>query len=143
MMSAQTLENLITEYLGQVEKATDLLEHAFGTKNILRLWRSNKIPQRGTVVADVTYELHGIGCSVYLSEICIDFDYGPDGRVDGFDAWRLYMYACEMPRKYKKYTNKDSLEREFNAYLKEGKAKRIEGSTSSLYFLQPYKHQAI
>ena len=41
-MKNQTLENLIIEYLAQVKKATDLLELSFGTKNILRLWRSNK-----------------------------------------------------------------------------------------------------
>ncbi|WP_416364935.1 DUF6896 domain-containing protein [Pseudomonas sp. NFX183] len=136
-MKAHTLENLIAEYLEHVKKATDLLECSFGTKNILRLWRTNKIPRCGKVNGDVTYELHGIGCCVYLSEICIDFDYGPDGRVDGFDAWRLYMYACELPCKYKKYTDKESLEREFNEYLKKGKAKKIEGSTSNLYFIQP------
>ena len=135
-MRAQTLEHLITEYLEQVKKATDLLEQVFGTKNIIGLWRSKKIPQRGTVAANVTYELHGIGCSVYLSEICVDFDYGLDDRVDGFDSWRLYMYACETPCKYKKYTDKQALEREFNAYLKKGKAKKIEGSTSNLYFIQ-------
>ena len=135
-MRAQTLEHLITDYLKQVKKATNLLEQVFGTKNIIGLWRSKKIPQRGTVAANVTYELHGIGCSVYLSEICVDFDYGPDDRVDGFDSWRLYMYACETPSKYKKYTDKQALEREFNAYLKKGKAKKIEGSTSNLYFIQ-------
>lgn len=131
------IESLITEYLTQVKKATDLLEVSFGAKNILGLWRSKKIPQRGPVTASVTYELHGIGCRVYLSEICIDFDYGPDGRVDGFDAWPLYMYACELPRRYKKYTNKEFLEHEFNAYLKTGKAKKIEDSASNLYFIQP------
>ncbi|OPA94079.1 hypothetical protein BFW88_09755 [Pseudomonas fluorescens] len=136
-MKTQTLENLITEYLAQVKKATDLLEQSFGTKNILRLWRSKKIPQRGSVTDDVTYELHGIGCSVYLSEICDDFDYGPDERIDGFDSWRLYMYACEVPSKYKKYTNKESLELEFSEYLKKGKAKKITGSMSNLYFMQP------
>ena len=135
-MRVQTLEHLITDYLKQVKNATDLLEQVFGTKNIIGLWRSKKIPQRGTVAANITYELHGIGCSVYLSEICVDFDYGPDDRVDGFDSWRLYMYACETPSKYKKYTDKQALEREFNAYLKKGKAKKIEGSTSNLYFIQ-------
>ncbi|WP_448654326.1 DUF6896 domain-containing protein [Pseudomonas fluorescens] len=128
---------MITEYLTQVKKATDLLEGSFGTKNILGLWRSKKIHQRGPVTASVTYELHGIGCRVYLPGICIDFDYGPDGRVDGFDAWRLYIYACELPRRYKKYTNKEFLEHEFNAYLKTGKAKKIEDSASNLYFIQP------
>ncbi|WP_430458782.1 DUF6896 domain-containing protein [Pseudomonas salmasensis] len=135
-MRIQTLEHLIIDYLEQVKKATNLLEQVFGTKNIIGLWRSRKIPQCGTVAANVTYELHGIGCSVYLSEICVDFDYGPDDRVDGFDSWRLYMYACETPSKYKKYTDKQVLEREFNAYLKKGKAKKIEGSTSNLYFIQ-------
>ncbi len=136
-MTTQTLENLITEYLAQVIKATDLLEQSFGTKNILGLWRSNKIPQRGSVTNDVTYELDGIGCRVYLSEVCVDFDYGPDERVDGFDSWRLYMYACEVPRRFKKYTNRESLQREFDEYLKKGKAQRIIGSMSNLYFIQP------
>lgn len=81
--------------------ATDLLESAFGTKNILGLWRSKKIPQRGKITDDATYELHGIGCRVYISQICIDFDYSTDGRIDGFDAWRLYLYACEVPKNTK------------------------------------------
>ena len=125
-MKTQTLENLINEYLAQVKTATDLLEQKFGTKNILRLWRSGQIPRRGSITEDVTYELHGIGCSVYLSEICIDFDYGPDERVDGFDSWRLYMYACEVPQTYKEFTNKNFLDLEFCEYLKKGSAKRSE-----------------
>ncbi|WP_456026360.1 DUF6896 domain-containing protein [Pseudomonas capeferrum] len=136
-IKTNSIENLVTDYLARVKSATALLEDSFGVKNILGLWRSKKIPQRGPVTAGVTYELHGIGCCVYLSEICIDFDHGPDGRVDGFDAWRLYMYACELPHKYKKYTNKEFLEREFTEYLKEGKTKKIEGTTSNLYFIQP------
>ena len=47
------------------------------------------------------------------------------------------MYACEVPSKYKKYTNKESLELEFSEYLKKGKAKKITGSLSNLYFMQP------
>jgi len=136
-MKTQTLENLICEYLDQVKKATNLLELTFGTKNILGLWRSKKIPQRGKITDDVTYELHGIGCRVYISDKCIDFDYSPDDRIDGFDAWRLYMYACEVPKKYQKYTNKATIEREFSEYIEKGKAKKIQGSTSNLYFQNP------
>ncbi|MDQ0739358.1 hypothetical protein [Pseudomonas sp. W4I3] len=136
-MSDHTLEDLINEYLKQVKTATDLLEQAFGTKNILGLWRSKKIPQCGTVVDDITYELHGIGCRVYLPKICVDFDYGPDGRIDGFDVWRLYIYACETSNKYEKYTNRNYLEIHFNNYLTKGKAKKIQNSTSNLYFTQP------
>lgn len=130
------VEDLINEYLAKVKKATDLLEHAFGTKSILRLWRTNKIPQRGSIIEGVTYELHGIGCRVYLSEACIDFDYGPDERVDGFDLWRLYVYACEVPHRYKKHTDEKTLKREFNEFLEKGNAKRVRGSGSNLYFMQ-------
>ncbi|WP_428839041.1 DUF6896 domain-containing protein [Pseudomonas trivialis] len=56
--------------------------------------------------------------------MCVDFDYGPDGRLDGFDLWRLYMYACELPKKYKKYNDKDLLEREFNTCLIKGRQRR-------------------
>ncbi|WP_428847433.1 DUF6896 domain-containing protein [Pseudomonas pergaminensis] len=135
-VQTHTLETLISEYLNHVYEATELLERYFGTKNILRLWRSGKIPQRGSVTKDVTYELHGIGCCVYLSNLYIDFDYGPDDRVDGFDIWRLYNYACELPHKYKQYTDEGYLEHEFLEYLKLGKAKKIPGSTSNLYFIQ-------
>ena len=135
-MKAQTLEDLITEYLAQVKKATDLLELSFGTKNILELWRSKKIPKRGIVTDDITYELHGIGCRVYLSEICVDFDYGPDERVDGFDSWRLYTYACEVPHRFKKYINQNTLKREFDEYVEKGKAQKTYGSMSKLYFRQ-------
>ncbi|MFL1390518.1 DUF6896 domain-containing protein [Pseudomonas tritici] len=48
---------------------------------MLGLWRSKKIPERGSVIDHTTYEPHGIGCRAYLSGICIDFDCGPDGRV--------------------------------------------------------------
>ena len=85
-MRAQTLEHLITDCLKQVKKATNLLEQVFGTKNIIGLWRSKHIPQRGTVAANVTYELHGIGCSVYIKKINIEFDYGAEDRADGFDS---------------------------------------------------------
>lgn len=133
-MKTQSIENLISDYLGQVKMATDLLESAFGTKNILGLWRSKKIPQRGKITDDATYELHGIGCRVYIPHICIDFDYSTDGRIDGFDAWRLYLYACEVPKKHPKYTNKTTTEQEFSEYVAKGKAKKIHDPTSNLYF---------
>ncbi|WP_420917587.1 DUF6896 domain-containing protein [Pseudomonas proteolytica] len=93
--------------------------------------------QRGKLSDDATYELHGIGCRVYISEKCIDFDCGPDSRIDGFDSWRLYIYACEVPKKHKKHTNKTTIEREFSEYVEKGKAKKSQGSTSNLFFQKP------
>jgi hypothetical protein len=88
------------------------------------------------VAGVITYELHGVGCAVYFPDLCIDFDYGPDDRTDGFDVWRLYIFACELPLKYKKYTDKGVLENEFKEYVTLGKVEKISSSTDELYFLR-------
>ena len=51
------------------------------------------------------------------------------------------MYACEVPHTYKEFTNKDFLDLEFCEYLKKGSAKKITGSMSNLYFIQPLTDQ--
>ncbi|UVL42179.1 hypothetical protein LOY55_08730 [Pseudomonas sp. B21-040] len=119
-----SLEQLVSDFLSMVDKATDLLEEKFGTRCILRLWRANKIEQCGVIVGDITYELHAVGCAVYFPDLCIDFDYGPEGRTDCFDALRLYMFACESPEKFKKYTDKKQIKAEFEEYLTMGELSR-------------------
>ncbi|MHC8319417.1 DUF6896 domain-containing protein [Pseudomonas sp. GB2N2] len=133
-MRNKDLEYLIDDFLAQVEKATDLLELRFGTKCILRLWRAKEIPQRGEILGGINYELHGVGCRVYFPKACIDFDYGPDERVDGFDVWRLYIYACEVPLLHSKYVDQDAIKRDLDEYISLGKVEKKLGSMSSLYF---------
>lgn len=128
------LEYLIDDFLTQVERATDLLEARFGKKCIIGLWRAKEIPQRGEVTLGVSYELHGVGCRVYFPEVCVDFDYGPNERVDGFDVWRLYIYACEVPLQHPNYIDQEALKRDFGEYIRAGKVTKISGSMSSLYF---------
>jgi hypothetical protein len=131
-----SLEQLVSDFLSMVDKATELLREKFGTKCILRLWRSNEIERCGTITGDITYELHGVGCAVYFPELCIDFDYGPEGRTDGFDVWRLYIFACESPQKYKKYTDKNVLKAEFEEYLNLGSFEKMSDSPGGLYFFK-------
>ncbi|MVV48761.1 hypothetical protein EJA72_10980 [Pseudomonas sp. PB120] len=133
-MKNKSLEYLIDDFLDQVKRATDLLESRFGKKCILPLWGTKEIPQRGEILDGISYELHGVGCRVYFPGVCVDFDYGPDERVDGFDVWRLYNYACEVPLLHPKYLVQDVLKRDFGEYLIAGKVERISGSMSRLYF---------
>ena len=133
MMRNRYLESLIDDFLSQVEKATDLLEQRFGQKCILRLWRTEQIPQRGEIVDGVRYELHGVGCRVYFPELCVDFDYGPEGRIDVFDAWRLYIYACEVPLIHPKYTDQNALKLDLDEYVKIGRVKVVSELTPRLY----------
>jgi hypothetical protein len=76
---------------------------------------------------------------VYFPEICVDFDYGPGERVDGFDVWRLYIYACEVPLLHPKYIDQGALKRDFNEYISLGKVEGVSGSMSKLYFKSAVK----
>lgn len=38
---------------------------------------------------------HGIGIEVELGNIKIDFDFGDNGEINGFDSWRLLNFVTE------------------------------------------------
>ncbi len=38
---------------------------------------------------------HGYGIAISTAGLKIDFDWGPNGECDVFDAWRLYIFALE------------------------------------------------
>jgi hypothetical protein len=41
--------------------------------------------------ADV-FRPHGYGLELKIGDLYIDYDYSETGRVDGFDAWRIFIY---------------------------------------------------
>ena len=113
----KSLEDLINDFLSKVDIATLLLEKRFGTRNILRLWRSNQIQRCGDITDNTQYELHGVGCIVHFTTESVNFDYGSNSRIDGFDVWRLYIYALDRPLIYEKYCDKKTLEKEFKEFI--------------------------
>lgn len=36
---------------------------------------------------------HGYGIELKIGNLTVDFDWGPNGEPDGFDAWRLYNFT--------------------------------------------------
>ncbi|MCL6700924.1 hypothetical protein [Pseudomonas sp. T1.Ur] len=135
MNNQENLEELAHDFLSSVDEATFLLEEKFGTRCILRLWSSEKIKRCGVVKGNVTYELHGVGCAVNLPHVLVDFDYGPDGRTDGFDAWRLFIYASELPEKHPKYQSKEVLNLEFEEYVASGRFEPMPKGRNGFYCL--------
>jgi hypothetical protein len=134
-MKSRTINNLIEDYLQDVNRAVDLLENTFGARQILRLWRTKKIPQQGKLKSGEYYELHGIGCRVFLErDLCVDFDYGPESRTDGFDAWRLSLYADESPNKYSGLISEKKLAEELNDLKISGEIEQLPNS--NLFFLK-------
>ncbi|WP_434590577.1 hypothetical protein J3Q09_18750 [Pseudomonas sp. R4-83] len=128
----ETLEILINDFISMVETSTLIFETKFGTRDIRRLWRTKAIKRCGRVTRGVKYELHGIGCRINLSTGTVDFDYGPNGEINGFDTWRLYNFACERPSKHRKYCDKETVEKEFDEYITLKKIKKMS-AISNLY----------
>jgi hypothetical protein len=130
----KNLENLITDFLSKVDSGTELLLKKFGTRNILRLWRSKEIERCGQITTGIRYELHGVGCAIHFPSESVDFDYGSNNRIDGFDVWRIYIYASDRPSIYQKYCDKKTVEKEFKEYIASGRIEKMSAS-DNLYTL--------
>jgi hypothetical protein len=59
--------------------------------------------QRGlteqTTINDIGFYGHGFGVEVTVGDIECDFDWGPNGEADGFDAWRLFRFSESEEKK--------------------------------------------
>jgi hypothetical protein len=61
---------------------------------------------------------HGIGCSYESNELTVSFDFGPNGRFDGFNAGLLAEFAEESCNKQLDFAQ---IERELKQLLACGK----------------------
>jgi hypothetical protein len=87
--------SLIREYSSAAAKAIMALRDASGVGDLLHGRRSGKIKPRGHIAnTNIRYQFHGAGCLFEVGGGTIDIDFGPEGRHDGFDAWRL----CEFDK---------------------------------------------
>jgi hypothetical protein len=99
------VHTLIIDYLNCARYFCDELKSAFNLNVISPRARVlNLLPKEG-VVNGVSYNFHGVGCYFEFDGGHIDIDFGPDGRCDGFDEFRLNDYLnslnVDMRSKYK------------------------------------------
>lgn len=83
----ENLRKIIGNFQNEVKVANELLKTYLKT-NEPHNWAPS-IKQAGLLDGRLKYFFHGIGCSVRITETeVVDFDYGSNGRIDGFDQWR-------------------------------------------------------
>jgi len=92
-LSISTIRRWALEYIGEAKTMVDQLRLSHPFQDLLRAWRSGEVPRTGDLPGDVHYEFHGSGCIFQSPKRTVDLDFGPQGRCDGFDAWRLFQYA--------------------------------------------------
>jgi hypothetical protein len=94
-------QNMISDYISLVFERMDrfCIETGFVLPNSANEWVSSG-PKK-TVLSDGTiYSKHGYGCLITLKSGKIDFDFGDQGEIDGFDACRLSAFTESFPRRY-------------------------------------------
>ncbi|MEQ1517204.1 MAG: hypothetical protein ABL931_12030 [Usitatibacteraceae bacterium] len=88
------LSKLINAYQAAVRESIALLERAGISRPATSMaWVENDMPHLGELPGGVRYLKHGYGCAVHLPLGKVDFDFGINGQIDGFDLWRLTSFA--------------------------------------------------
>jgi hypothetical protein len=104
-----SLIELIQDYITMTTTAASQLRRELGTNDLLQGWHQRQYPQHGRLGDGAEYHFHGIGCCVERGDVEVDWDFGPDGRADGFDTWRLWRFAKQFPTKYPEFQDRKAL----------------------------------
>ena len=106
------LLKLIHEYQLSVYGLVTAFQQRFSVTDILGAWHRGDIPEQGTLddFFETRYRFHGVGCHCEGERGEVDFDFGPDGRFNGFDGWRLWIYAQSRPQDYPQFQRYEVVE---------------------------------
>lgn len=97
----ERLAQLISDYLGAVGTAVLLMsESGIEIPSNINDHLNQDVPAQGELNGGISYLKHGYGYCVYLPEGEVDFDFGPQGEIDGFDEWRLWNFCQHRPNTY-------------------------------------------
>jgi hypothetical protein len=88
---------LIGRYIDSVARVVTALKAQAGNSDVLRAVVDGRLPRDGGFGEGGEYRFHGVGCDATIDGVEVDFDFGPEGRHDGFDAWRLHVFAKNFP----------------------------------------------
>lgn len=100
--------------------------------------REAGLPRVGTFPGSpcLAYEYHGVGLRLTLGTDSIDFDFGHDGRTDGFDLWRLWLFAQTRPAEFPEFQDRHALELPLKTGVAGGWVRRgAAGHDDGLYYL--------
>ena len=116
---------VVETYQQWVRRAVALFNEHRGLRDPTE-WRSAGLPRTGFIDAAQTirYSFHGIGCLVEMPEGVIDWDFGQNGRIDGFDLWRLKTFVEENRLLFPESVNAGALRSAFDLAVERGAIKK-------------------
>jgi len=117
-----SLLRLIADYQRRVAAFAQAVQAKYGKGDLLAAWLAGEIPQDGMLddQKETRFTFHSVGCCVTSVEAEVDFDFGPEGRHDGFDGWRLWTLAESRPQEYPQFQRPEIVESVLGELVTEG-----------------------
>ena len=126
------LHKLIVVFLQKVSQAEDIMKKKMCVDKPM-YWRQNNVPRTG-ILGKYEYSFHGIGCCFNFGDITVDYDYGDQGRIDGFDLWRLTIFG-EQLKDFQSYIDSGTLKSEFESCIESGEIKKSDAKYDNLFYI--------
>ena len=89
--------------------------------------------ERSGKLDSYSYAFHGIGCRFKFEGFTVDYDYAENGRIDGFDLWRLSRFG-EQFDEFRVYIESGQIDLDFKTAEESGEI--IKFSQGSLYYAE-------
>lgn len=108
-----TIQDLILDFQKTARLVAEMFYEKYGTTELLSAVISQKtIPRQGSFGIIKSYAFHGCGLYAKLPDTEVDFDFGDNDRIDGFDAWRLKKFADGKPSLYPMFLTEQAIRHE-------------------------------
>jgi hypothetical protein len=131
----EDLLHLIREYQARTAEACELLRSHLRLDDPMS-WRQAAVPQVGELGPNCKYAFHGIGVTVTTSTGSINFDFGHDGRADGFSPWKLADLAEQLGGSFVRFGEWLKLKEELDLAVADGYIHRpFLAQQDDLYYL--------
>ncbi|WP_350996095.1 hypothetical protein [Shewanella sp. TB7-MNA-CIBAN-0143] len=125
------LLKLVSLFLSKVHKAEEIMKEHFKIEEPM-YFRQSGIERSGKFYS-YSYAFHGIGCRFKFESFTVDFDYAENGRIDGFDLWRLSRFG-EQFDEFRVYIESGQIDLDFKTAEESGEI--IKFSQGSLYYAE-------
>ncbi|NTW16531.1 MAG: hypothetical protein HGA41_03610 [Syntrophaceae bacterium] len=137
MQIDSALIRVITTYHRFIRRAIHHLQVTYHYDDVIQALKCGVIPRTGGA-EEHPFSFHGIGCSMEIDGYVVNWDFGPGGRIDGFEAWKLWEFTHDHPEEFGAYAELASLRSAITDLIAQGSVSTMRdfGSVGNSVFFK-------
>ena len=125
---------LADHFLRNARASAEALAVEYDVTNVLLAVNAlGEMPRKGhcKALGDAFYTVHGAGCRIESQRGEIDFDFGPDSTIPGFDPWKLYNFARDRRETYPWLPDRHVFNQKIEELKSEGQLAKLSSCSNS------------